>query len=202
MDIDPFCAIGITAATMRFLDVFLLYCLLHDSPADTPEEIATLSRNQHRVALRGREPGMRLERADAEIGLADWGRDVLDECAPIAAALDGVHGGAAHADVLADARTALDDPAKTPSARVLREMEREFGNSFLEFALARSRDHKARLLELPLPAEVEQRHARMAEESLVAQRQIEAADRVPFETYRQNYLAQDLMSGVQLQSRG
>jgi hypothetical protein len=36
----------------------------------------------------------------------------------------------------------------------------------------------------------------MADESLAAQRAIEAADSVPFEAYRQQYLAQDLMSGM------
>ena len=42
MDLDPFEPVGIDAATMRFLDIFLLHCLLADSPPDTPEEIAAL----------------------------------------------------------------------------------------------------------------------------------------------------------------
>ncbi len=62
MDLDPFFAVGITAGTMHFLDTFLLHCLLRDSPPDTPQEIAALGRNQQRVAARGREPGLRLER--------------------------------------------------------------------------------------------------------------------------------------------
>ena len=37
MDLDPFKPIGIDAATVRFLDVFLLHCLASDSPPDTPE---------------------------------------------------------------------------------------------------------------------------------------------------------------------
>ena len=41
MDLDPFEPVGIDAGTMRFLDVFLLHCLLSDSPPDTPDEIAT-----------------------------------------------------------------------------------------------------------------------------------------------------------------
>jgi len=35
---------------MRFIDVFLLHCLLSDSPSDTPQEIAELARNQHLTA--------------------------------------------------------------------------------------------------------------------------------------------------------
>jgi glutamate--cysteine ligase len=33
MDLDPFVPVGITASTMRFLDVFLLHCLLQRQPA-------------------------------------------------------------------------------------------------------------------------------------------------------------------------
>jgi len=54
MDLDPFVPVGITAQTMRLLDVFLLHCLLTDSPPDTPEEIAVLKHNQQLTAERGR----------------------------------------------------------------------------------------------------------------------------------------------------
>ena len=37
MDLNPFEPMGITAQTMRFLDVFLLHCLQTDSPPDTPQ---------------------------------------------------------------------------------------------------------------------------------------------------------------------
>ena len=43
MDLDPFETVGIGTRTMQFLDVFLLHCLLTDSPPDTPEEIAALA---------------------------------------------------------------------------------------------------------------------------------------------------------------
>src|SRR6185503_7195358 len=66
MDLDPFAPAGITAPTCRFLDVFLLYCLLAESPPDTPAEIAAINRNQDRVAARGREPGLTLKRGEEE----------------------------------------------------------------------------------------------------------------------------------------
>ncbi len=56
MDLNPFEPIGIGATTLRFLDVFLLHCLLADSPPDTPAEIRELGENQHLTAARGREP--------------------------------------------------------------------------------------------------------------------------------------------------
>src|SRR5947208_9819257 len=44
MDLDPFYAVGIATDTMRFLDTFLLRCLLRESPPDTPQEIAAIVR--------------------------------------------------------------------------------------------------------------------------------------------------------------
>src|SRR5450830_644002 len=69
MDLDPFEPVGINAATTRFIDIFLLHCLLADSPPDTPAEIAALGRNQHRTAARGREPGLLLEQGDHVVTL-------------------------------------------------------------------------------------------------------------------------------------
>src|SRR6185436_4282850 len=102
MDLDPFAPAGITAQTMRLLDVFLLHCLLRESPPDTPEEVSAIARNQERVATRGREPGLRLERGAGDIALADWGRQLLEECAPVAGTLDATIGGGLYGRALAE----------------------------------------------------------------------------------------------------
>ena len=59
----------------------------------------------------------------------------------------------------------------------------------MKFVLAQSIAHKRTLLDVPLPPAVEDRFAAQAQASLEEQRRVEAADVVPFETYRQNYLA-------------
>ena len=194
MDLDPFSPIGIKADAMRFLDVFLLHCLLRESPPDTPEEIATNARNQHRVALRGREPRLKLERGNAEIGLDSWSEEILRECEPVAEMLDRAHGTSAYTDELAAARHAIADPSSTPSARVLREMEAGHDCSHLHFVLTQSVRHKDYLRALPWTAETHRRFERLAEESREAQRQIEATDTAPFEAYRRQYLALELLS--------
>ena len=196
MDLDPFCAIGIDAATIRLLDVFLLYCLLEESPPDTPEEIAAIGRNQNRVAARGREPNLRLERRGQEVGLFEWSQQLLADCEPVAAALDAAHGATAYGDALAAAVAALGNPDSTPSARVLREMQDRYDGSYTGFTLAQSLRHAADIRHLPLPAEVENRFAQLARESLEEQRQIEAADTMPFEIYRQKYLAPERLNAI------
>ncbi|MEO7151632.1 MAG: glutamate--cysteine ligase [Burkholderiaceae bacterium] len=189
MDLDPFVAVGIEAMTLRFLDVFLLHCLLDHSPTDSPDEIAALARNQHRVAARGREAGLRLERGGAEVTLADWGAEVLDACAPIAAALDGLGGTTGHADALAWAVGALDDPDRLSSARVLSRMRDRHDNSYLHFTRARSEAARRTLLALPLDADAQATMDALALESMVAQKRIEAGDSLPFDRYLEAYLS-------------
>lgn len=189
LDLDPFCTIGISADVIRFLDVFLLHCLLRNSPPDTPEEITAMSVNQHRVAENGRDPALRLCRPGEEIAPGVWGGELLRECEPVAAALDAAHRGSAYRDALSAAAAALANPALTPSARMLREMQEHHGNSYFHFVQAQSVQHGRNLLKLPLAAETEARYRRMAEHSFEAQRQIEAQDTLPFENYRQQYLS-------------
>ncbi|MBX3622653.1 MAG: glutamate--cysteine ligase [Rhizobacter sp.] len=189
MDLNPFVPIGITAETARFLDVFLLHCLLSPSPPDTPDEIASLARNQHRTAAHGREPGLRLERRGEEITLVEWGLRIVEECRPLAAALDAAHGGELHQAALVAARELLADPTLTPSARVLAAMAQDFAHSFPDFTLAQSRKTQAHLLALPYPETVAARYTQMAQASLDEQKAIEAADTMPFEQYRQQYLS-------------
>ena len=187
MDLDPFEPVGIHADTARFLDLFLLYCLLSDSPPDSPAEIAALKHNQHLTAARGREPGLRLTRGGAQLPLADWAADIVAQLEPIAATLDALDGGRAYAAALAAARAALAAPGTLPSARVLQAMRTDHGDSFVAFARARSVATRAQLLALPVPPELKARFDRLAADSVAEQKRIEAMDSMPFEIYRREY---------------
>ena len=86
------------------------------------------------------------------------------------------------------AAAALDEPESVPSARVLEAMQRDHGGSYVRFVLAESLSHRATLLEMPLSAKVQEEFAGLARASLAKQRQIEAHDRIDFESYRRKYL--------------
>ncbi len=198
MDLDPFSPVGIAAGTMRFLDVFLLYCLLSDSPPDSPEEVAAITSDRRQVAESGRDATLQLvERGPGSI-LRERGSGLIDECGPIAAALDAAHGGVYYRAALEDACAALGDPSRVPSARVLRQMSESHANSYVQFAKAQSMRHRDALLALPFAPAAQSRFAQLASESLAAQRSIEAADKVPFETYRRQYINQSLLGGPHL----
>ena len=193
MDLDPFVPVGITASTMRLLDVFLLHCLLSDSPPDTPAEIAELKRNQHLTAERGREPGLMLSRNGQNVALTAWGAEVLAACAPLAAALDATHGTDDYSTALRDARALMEAPAQTPSARVLDSITQMHQNSFEGFARQQSVAARDALLALPWSPEQQARFVALAEESIAAQKAIEAADTLPFEAWLQQYMAVEVL---------
>ena len=188
MDLDPFVPVGIAAATMRFIDVFLLHCLLQESPPDTPEEIAALGRNQHRTAAFGRQPGLKLERGGTEVRLIDWAAELIDQCRPIAAALDAAQGGDEHATALAAAGAALAAPDTLPSARALSTIEQDFDNSYTGFIRAQAEQTRNHLLALPWAPAQQAAFEAMAQESLERRAALEAADTVDFETFRLAYL--------------
>jgi glutamate--cysteine ligase len=189
MDLDPFEPLGIGASTLRFLDVFLLHCLLSPSPADTPEEIHELKRNQHLTAARGREPGLCLERQGQQVPLLDWGAELLQELGPLARALDAVQGGDGHAAAVQQAQASLLAPETLPSARVLAAIRQQHGDSFLGFVRAQSLQTHEHLLGLPWSPQQQARFEDMAAKSLEDQRAIEAADTMPFEIYRKEYVS-------------
>jgi len=189
MDLDPFVPVGIEAATMRFIDLFLLHCLLTDSPPDTPQEIAALRHNQQLAAERGREPGLTLQRGDAEVGLLEWGMQIVEQCAPLAEAMDGVLGGRLYRDAQRAALAGLADPDTLPSARILATMRKDFDSSYTGFVRAQSQQTRNLLLGLSWSEEQDQRFAALATESMATQQRIEASDTMPFEIYRQQYLS-------------
>jgi glutamate--cysteine ligase len=189
MDLDPFVPIGIKAQTLRFLDVFLLHCLLSESPDDSPQEIAALGRNQHRTAAFGREPGLMLERNGRETKLTEWGAQIVAECGPIAAMLDTVHNTTDYSDAIRSAEALLQTPEMLPSARVLAAMAQEHDNSFSAFTLAQSELTKSKLLKLPFTGGLQARMEAAARQSLQDQAEVEAGDTMPFEQYRQQYVS-------------
>ncbi len=189
LDLDPQLPVGIDAATLRLLDVFLLHCLLADSPPDTPAELAVLARNQQAAAQRGRDAATLLERGADTVPIGSWSAELLDDCVPIALALDEARGGSDHAAALDAAARSLAEPASLPSARVLAAMRDAHGGSHVAFVDACSQRAREALLRDPLPADAQARYERMARESLDEQRSIEAAESLSFDDFRRDYLS-------------
>ncbi len=189
MDLGWLDPIGAHLEELRFLEIFMLYCLLEDSPPLGIEEKAEAARNGLNVACCGRGPCFRLSRLGQEVTLKDWAYELTGTMRGVAEALDGDDPLKPYSRCL-DAREAvIADPERTPSARLMAEL-RESRASFEEYALNLSRQHAARLRQRPLSPELAARFAREAERSWEEQRRIEANDKLSFDEFLHAYFAQ------------
>lgn len=189
VDISPFSPVGLDAGQMRFMDTFLLYCLLEESPSCEAHEQVIQAANLEAVVNSGRLPGLLLNNGTTEIPMVQWAMDMLDEMRPIAALLDAVHESGDYSASLKSQLAKVADPELTPSARILREM-RERKVSFFRLAMTYSAQWAQYFRERPLPTDIQLAFDQETRSSLLAQREIEQSDDVSFEQYLDNFFAQ------------
>jgi glutamate--cysteine ligase len=182
LDVDPFEPVGISLETGRFLDAFLLFCALDESPAISVIESAVHARNFALTVKEGRRPGLMLSRGGAEVELKQWANELIERIRPVAALLDDQHNeGGVHAASLAVQQAKIDNPALTPSARVLDEV-RAIGSSSA-FGLRQSRLHAAYFRESALMPAEESMFDELAAASLAEQAAIEQAPGPGFDDF-------------------
>nr|WP_315258567.1 glutamate--cysteine ligase [uncultured Duganella sp.] len=186
MDVDPFEPVGISEQAGRFLDAFLLFCALEESPLTTPEQGAVYADNFARTVKEGRRPGLTLNNHGTEMPLTAWGAELLERIRPAAALLDALRGDSVHGDALAAQSLKLNDAALTPSAKVL-EALKAHGNSFNAFALAQSEQHAAYFRSHPPSADEAAWFDQLAATSLAEQAAMEAAPQGDFDDYVEAY---------------
>ena len=88
LDLNPYLPLGIDSEQCRFLDTFLLHCLLSDSPECNAEEFFEIAANVTKVVERGRSPGLNLMRQGTEKSLRMWSNELLNDMRYAASLLD------------------------------------------------------------------------------------------------------------------
>ncbi|MDJ0904675.1 MAG: glutamate--cysteine ligase [Woeseiaceae bacterium] len=178
---------GINQNTMRFMEAFLIYCLLEESPPFDDAALEETRLNQSRTAREGRDPACRLLRDGTDVPLPEWGQEILGKVERIAAAIDRADGTDCYLQAARGCSELIDDPAQTPSGRLLREVQQSH-SSFFEYAIAMARSHRDYFASITPMSE--QRHDEFQQEarsSVERQREIEAADSISFEEYLAQY---------------
>lgn len=188
MDVDPFDPLGINLETSRFLDVFLTFCALAESPMTNKIEEDENTDNFARTVKEGRRPGLALHRGGNAIGLKDWGMELLDQMDAVADMLDAGQADPIHAIALTAQRDKLHAPELTPSARVL-EAVRNGGGSFTDFALRQSEAHAANFKSRPPTPDEQAYFTDLANTSNVEQQQMEATQTGDFDQFITEYRA-------------
>ena len=180
MDIDPFEPVGISLETGRFLDAFLLFCALAESPAISDAQSRVHARNFALTVKEGRRPGLLLQDGERELTLADWARELIERIRPVASLLDDGDEGV-HLQALQAQLAKVADPALTPSARVLDEVRA--AGSFAAFGMRQTALHAAYFRDSPLMPVEEDVFDDMAAASLAEQARMERADTMGFDDF-------------------
>jgi glutamate--cysteine ligase len=189
LDVSAFDPVGVNQNKLRFLEAFLALCLLRESAPIGVSEQPALDTNHLLVARRGREPNLMLRREGRDFPMIGWARELLDSMQGLCEMLDHGEPSRPYSSALEQQRAKIDDVERTPSARLLTEM-RQTGESFFQLALRMSKLHKDYFLGLYPPNESRLgEFAAEAQESLEAQRSVEAADVQNFDAYLAHYLA-------------
>ncbi|HBX57885.1 glutamate--cysteine ligase [Pseudomonas sp. UBA2684] len=194
LDINPFLPLGIDLPEARFLDAFLLFCALQDSPALESGECHACTDNFLKVVKEGRRPGLHLQRHGKPLELQAWAHELLDGIQQLATLLDHSHGGDAHSLALQAQRAKVDDASLTPSAQVLARLQQ--GESFTQFALHQSQQHAEYFRSQPLSAEQQAAFEQAAAQSLREQVELEAQQEGDFDSFAAAYQASILALAV------
>ncbi|MCS6241916.1 glutamate--cysteine ligase [Shewanella baltica] len=185
LDVNPFSPIGIEATQVRFLDLFLLYCLLTESPKSEASEEARLSANLKAVVLEGRKPGLELLTADGSRSLKSWLEELFDALQPLAVLLDGE--ATDYQMALAHWRKAVEDPNLTLSGQVLQNVINK-GQDHGQWVMTLAQQYYQFFVDYPLSSETIAQYQAEASSSLNKQAELEAAQRsVSFDNYLEDY---------------
>ncbi|MFD1216918.1 glutamate--cysteine ligase [Microbulbifer celer] len=189
LDLNPFVPLGLEAPQMRFIDAFLLHCLLSDSPLSDDADYRAIQQNQERIVYRGRDPQVQLIHNGGERKLTDWANDLLDEITPIARLLDDAWEEKEYQRAVDAQRDKISGKTPTPAAHMLAEMH-EHGQTFFQWAQAKAEQHRQYFRERPLSDVEQAEYQQLAKESLQKQKEVEAADSGSFEDFLGQYYAQ------------
>lgn len=182
LDVNPYAATGIDLGQMRFLDVFLTYCLLKDSPRLSQQQQRTTKQNLNKVATCGRDLSLQLIDGQTPKSLEAWAEEIFADLVGVARLLDNADQGESFQAALNYQQQKLSNPALTPSARMLTEMQ-EQGLEVNELAMNLANKHRRTLLGHGYNQMQAGEFAREAVASRLKQGELEKADTISFDDF-------------------
>ena len=182
LDVNPYLPLGIGEEEIKFLDTFLTYCLLAESPRHDDLRCAEVTSNMMATVLKGRSPDLVLDDHGVRRSLPEWGKEILAALKPVADLLDEHAGDDSYSRSVGAQLEKLEEPSLTPSGSILVDMEAA-SVPFFKLAMDLALEHRHHLTATPLAASEIADYKQLASDSLAAQQAIEEADKEPFDAY-------------------
>ncbi|WP_198265334.1 glutamate--cysteine ligase [sulfur-oxidizing endosymbiont of Gigantopelta aegis] len=191
LDVNAYDPLGVNESQLHFLEAFLLFCLLHESPIIEISQRKEVDHNEMLTAHQGRKPGLILFRNGRQQTLKSWALEIMEEMAGVCELLDANDPTKPYTASLNKQTERVLHSDMTPSARMLDDM-RQDKESFHRFAERMSREHFHYYKNVNLSTEQEMFYQAEAVSSQRKQEEIEASDKMSFEEYLADYFAQSL----------
>ena len=190
VDVNPFDPLGVNEQQLRFIQVFIIFCCLQESPAFDSAERKMIDDNLLTTAHRGREPGLKLDTPKGGKELKLWARELVEQLLPLASVLDQSDEGNLFYDACVAQLELIDDAEKTPSASILRQMNKN-DEGFFHFSKRMSDMHHDYFNNLAVNQQKQTFYQQASEASLKKQQSVEASDRQSFEVFLSQYFSEN-----------
>ncbi|WP_199609170.1 glutamate--cysteine ligase [Flocculibacter collagenilyticus] len=188
LDINPFSDVGISKEQIQFLDVFLLYCILLDSPSMDAQEQEYAQQNLNKVVNEGRKPELYLNRNGKSVLKEDWANEIFEDLRDVAELLDNAYDTQDYSDVISKMATWVKQPELTFSGQLMKYLiDNNIDNGC--YALDLAKKYQTTLTSNGYRFFSEEQLQQEATRSLQAQQAIEQADSISFDTFLQQYFA-------------
>jgi len=188
LDVNPFLDIGINAEQIHFLDLFLMHCLLSDSPPHDPARCSEVQTNFKHTVREGRRADATLQNEGHSVRLKDWANTILDDLAPLAAFMDRANHGQDYAVALSTMRHRIENPDATPSGKLLQTLSHE-GQSLRAFITEQSEHFHRGWLESDWSAVDQALFEKEALDSIAAAEAYKPTDDDAFEHYLNDFVS-------------
>ncbi len=189
LDVNPFSPIGITEEQVRFLDLFLTWCLIKDTGPIDNKELCCWKDNWNRVIQEGRKPGLMLTEGcnGKQLTLKQYTKQIFADLKQIANEMDKANGDQKYQQTVEELMGWIENPELTISGQLLEITKQHggIGKVGSSYGLKYREHHLANHYTVYSQQEMEQE----AQESVIAQKEIEQSDKMSFDEYLADYFS-------------
>lgn len=189
LDLNCLSPIGVDVEQLYFLEAFLIFCLLEESPLLTTNELGQIEYNELTVALRGHEPHLELVEHAQKRGIKSWSLEICERMMPICEALDANSAERNYSVALKKQIQAIQAPETLPAAMILNELLTT-QQPFQTYAMNLSKSYADHFRSTPSNDDFLRNFSNLSKASHAAQDELERTEEGSLEEYIAKYLAQ------------
>lgn len=140
-DLDPFNRVGISANVLRFVHLFIIFCLCADSPFISQKELNNSNENQIMVALYGRRKRLLLKKDGTDISMNKWIKEILNMIKPFAKLVDKNYNKPVYGKTIKYYQKLIEHPEKLPANSLIRQFKKT-KTDFIGYGIKKAKSNK------------------------------------------------------------